>query len=182
MNKDKKKAEDIGQADSTGQLWLENVYQTYYKKVYNYLFYRLLDRDAAEEVTSSAFIRIVEKRHLYQEEKAQISTWIFTIAKNELINHYRKRKPLQAWDETAAGLESCQNIEEALIKEDEKRRFLAALRTLPERERSMIAMKYYFDMSYEEIAGQTALTAKNVSVILTRAKARLRSLCLDNEL
>lgn len=181
MNRNRNSVADAtGQAYTAEQLWLENVYQTYYKKVYNYLFYRLLDRDVTEELTSSIFIRIVEKHHLYQAEKAQISTWIFTIVKNELISHYRRHKPLQVWDETAAGLDSGQNIEDELIKADEKRQFIAALKTLPERERSMIAMKYYFDMTYEEIAGHSGLTAKNVSVILTRAKAKLRKLCLDD--
>ncbi len=72
---------------------LEKLYQEHFSKIYNYFFYQLLHRENAEDLTSCTFLKAAEHISDYNPDKAQISTWLWTIAQNTLIDFYRTQKP-----------------------------------------------------------------------------------------
>jgi RNA polymerase sigma-70 factor (ECF subfamily) len=64
-------------------------YEQYLPKVYRYISYRISDTPTAEDLTSIVFEKALTKFDSFCPEKAQFSTWIFTIARNTLIDHFR---------------------------------------------------------------------------------------------
>ena len=66
---------------------LIQVFEVYHKRVYSYFYYRVNDTNAAEDLTSQVFEKVIKNRTSYQKEKAPIGIWVFAIAKNCLKNY-----------------------------------------------------------------------------------------------
>src|SRR5262245_15881297 len=61
-------------------------------RLFNYFRYRLGDESLAEELTSVVLEKAWSKRHKYRRNRAAFSTWLFSIAKNEVVGYLRKRR------------------------------------------------------------------------------------------
>lgn len=152
------------------------MYEYYYSKIYNYLYFRLLNKENTEDLLSEVFLKAFIHRASYDERKAKLSTWLFTIARNTLTDYYRKNKQktlleFPALEETITdGLD----IEKAYIRNIEQEIAMKSLIELREIDRMVIYLKYFMDFSYREIGEHLDITEKNVSVRLTRAMARLK--------
>ncbi|MEG1427115.1 MAG: sigma-70 family RNA polymerase sigma factor [Oscillospiraceae bacterium] len=151
------------------------IYEKYYSKVYNYFFYSQLKEDVARDLTSQTFLKVLTKWDSYDAEKAKESTWLFAIAKNTLIDYYRKKElhlvSIDDWQETGQGTNF---IAKDISKSDLE--FFDMIKTLREREREIIVSRFYFEMSYGDIAEIMGLTATNVSVIISRCIKKLRKI------
>lgn len=151
------------------------LYEQYLPKVYRYISYRVTDTSTAEDLTSAVFEKALTKFKTYQAEKAQFSTWVFTIARNTLIDYFRsagktRTVPLEA----AFSFQS----DTAVQEENERLEDLSLLKTclarLSQVEQEIISLKFGAEMTNRQIAGTLALTESNVGVILFRAIRKLR--------
>ncbi len=155
----------------------EEVYDRYFSRIYNYIRYRVLARDAADDLVSAVFEKVLDKFDSFDPARAPLEPWLFAIARNTLNDHFRRRK-IRNWlslgdrEETLASPES---VEGAAQRGEDNARLLAALGTLEERERELIAMKFTLDQNNREIAAQTGLSESNVGVILFRAMKKLKA-------
>jgi RNA polymerase sigma-70 factor (ECF subfamily) len=150
-----------------------NVYEEFYPKIYNYVYYRVLNKADAEDITSEVFLKAFINEAVFDPRRAKYSTWLFAIAHNRVANFYRDRKntlPFDALDETAA--DSFPG--DALMQAEDMKRLRSLLETLPERSRAVLALRFWGGFSHGEIAKQMDLSEKNVSVILSRTIAKLR--------
>ena len=68
----------------------DKIYETYYKQVYEFVYKRVSDVHVAEDLTSSIFEKIVKSIDDFQWQGITISAWIFRIARNRVIDYYRK--------------------------------------------------------------------------------------------
>ena len=68
------------------------VYEHYYDYIYNYFYYHTFQKEVTEDLTSTTFMKVLEKGNLYDEEKAKIITWLLTIAKNVWVDYLRKNR------------------------------------------------------------------------------------------
>ena len=79
---------------------MEKYYEAYAQKVVNYLIASGLDYAAAADVTQSAFLKIWQKREtLSLENEDGFSGYVFTVARNELVDGYRKNSRIVFTDE-----------------------------------------------------------------------------------
>lgn len=60
---------------------IEKMYEEYYPRIYNYIYYRTLNREITEDVVSDTFLKIMYKFEVYKPERGAFSTWIYTIAR-----------------------------------------------------------------------------------------------------
>ncbi len=147
-------------------------------RIYKYFRYRGLDVDEANDLTSAVFERAVESLPGYDSARGAPNTWLFAIARNLLTSHWRsaalhKTLPLEAADQQPA-LDP--PPEEVVARRETRRELTAALSSLDERERDLIALKFSALITNREIASMTGLTESNVAVILFRAMRKLRAL------
>ena len=154
---------------------LELVYRTCFPKIYNFFFYRLLHQEAAEDLTSRTFLRMIERLHTYDPERGKVEPWLFRMAERVLIDYYREGKPVLSLD---SGLPS----EPSVAFEDEYRKILdpasqvlyRALTQLSERDRMLLYRKYLLEESYHEITGELCMNESTLAAALQRAKEKLR--------
>ena len=170
-------------ANRSGLLSMEEVYNEYFSPVYNYVFYKLLNRENAEDVVSQVFMKVCSHLSAFDPAKASLKTWIFRITDHALIDFYRKQRPSLSIDHEESGLENVLSVhfDEQYDRQVEPTRqaVLAALRQLPERDRTFIYYKYYLNITNREIARWMNMNENTVSAIMARARQKLRGLLAD---
>jgi RNA polymerase sigma-70 factor (ECF subfamily) len=151
-------------------------------KVYRYFCYRVGEGQLAEDLTSTTFEKAWRKRHRYRKDLSAFSTWIFTIAHNVAIDHFRTAHHPLALEDVGPVYADNLSPETRVEQQEHFARLAHTIAQLPEREQELLALKYGSDMSYRDIATVMDLTPSNVGVILHRAIKQLRTYMeADNE-
>jgi len=153
------------------------LYEQFMPKIYRYISFRIRDDNMAQDLTSIVFEKALTKFNSFNSEKAAFSTWIFTITRNTVIDHYRIYKKNEYLMPDAATKASAQNPspENEAIKAENTARLRIFLSRLNKREQEAIVLKYSNGMSNREIAEVLKLTESNVGSILCRTIRKLRS-------
>ncbi len=152
------------------------VYEMYLPKVYRYTRYRIADKDMAEDLTSDIFNKVLDGFQSYNPEIASFSTWIFSIARNTIIDYYRKQakeSKIRKSVESDMSLSS-DSPEEDISRAEEITRLRECIIKLKNTEQELISLKFSGGMTNREIARITGLTESNVGTILCRAIRKLR--------
>ncbi len=129
----------------------------------------------AEDCAQDVLATVWQKAHLFDPSRASVATWVFTIARNRRIDLARRdRRPEpEALDWGGDGEEPDQaDIYEAA---QETARLKAALETLPEAQRTLVARAFYGDLSHSELAQETGLPLGTIKSRIRLALERLRS-------
>ncbi len=146
-------------------------------------FYRAIgSRADAEDLALTTFGRVYRSAKRF-DPKTKFSTWLFAIARNELLHELRRRrrKPVEPVPpEDLAFLRADTSAAEHRSTIELEEQLLLALQELPERQRSAILMTAAGDLSHDEIARSMKISVSNLNVILHRARLALRSLFQRN--
>lgn len=163
------------QAGNTEQFG--ELYDRYVRKIYAFIYYKTLHRETAEDLTSEVFLKALKNIKSFDLEK-KFSTWLYAIARNSVIDHYRTLKRAQpiedVWD---LGDESdmSEKIDDRIVFE-KINKHLARLSPI---QRDIIILRIWEDMSYADIAGIVGKNEGNCKVIFSRAIAELRTYMPD---
>jgi RNA polymerase sigma-70 factor (ECF subfamily) len=155
-----------------GRLYDEHVW-----RVYGFIAYRVRDRGLAEDLTQTTFERALRAWSRFDPRRASESTWLLAIARNLLIDHYRRdhsamTDPIEEHiGSLSPGPEERFSSSPALIE---------ALAALSNRDREILALRFGGDLTGPEIAEMLGLTLANVQQIVSRSLRKLRAL-LANE-
>lgn len=149
----------------------EEIFIQYHKKIERYIYGKVSDKHVAEDLTSVVFLKVCDKLSNYDETKASIATWIYTIANNTVIDYYRTHKSFEEIPEDIAGAEE---IDEGIISEEMLSELAMALKKLPERERDLLVLRYYDNMSLKDIAVKMGMSYANAKVIKAKAINHMR--------
>ncbi|MCQ2770204.1 MAG: sigma-70 family RNA polymerase sigma factor [Clostridia bacterium] len=155
------------------ELQKEKIYLDYHKKVLGYIYNKVNNNDLAEDLTSDVFIKVYEKLDGFDASKSSMSTWIYTIARNTLIDYYRTRKVSEEIPET---LVSDESVDGSLINKETLEELNKALQSLDERERMVVVMRYYGNKSLKEIAEHLGISYAYVKVIQNKALTQMKTL------
>jgi RNA polymerase sigma factor (sigma-70 family) len=145
------------------------------KRIYAYVAYRIGDGPDAEDVTSTVFENAVRYRDTYDSRRGEPLTWLLGIARRCVAQALvgRQESPVELGEEPTGGDLEAETVERLTLQ--------AALRTLSERDRELIALRYGGELRARQIGDLLGLKANAVEVALHRALARLRSALEDEE-
>jgi len=136
------------------------------------------DRDAALDVTSSTFLNAYRAFHRYDQTRP-LRHWLLRIATNEAITYVRKRgrelrRRVEVEHASTIADPTASPDAESVARED-RARIRAAVSVLPELYRVVIVLRYFNELSVDEIAHVTGRPASTVGVQLLRGRALLRT-------
>ena len=151
------------------------VYREELPRVYNFHRYRVFDTATAEDLTSITFEKAWRARGRYRRDRAAVSTWLLSIARNVAIDHFRRvkaRPEVPLGDEAVAGPGDPGGPGRAPGR---ARAAGSLVEGLGPRERELVALKYGAGATNRAIATLTGLSESNVGTILHRTIAALRA-------
>lgn len=149
----------------------EKIYRDFYGKVYGYILSKIQNVQNAEDLTSDVFLKVYEKIDTFDESKASLSTWIYTITRNKLTDYYRTRK---VFDEIPESEESGFSLEDEVCNTQTLETLAQALETLDERERDIVILRYYSGKTLKDISEQMNISYAYVKVLQNNAFSKLR--------
>ena len=158
----------INSVTSTNQ---DSLYLDYKDKVTAYVRSRIENKYDVEDIVSTVFLKIYQKIDSFDESKASLSTWIYTITRNTVIDYFREIKThIEFLDEIEADTLSADSLVDDELLED----LAYALETLSERERDLIILHYYKGYTLKRISEMMDMSYINAKLIHTKALSMLR--------
>lgn len=148
------------------------IYNQYHDKVQWFLLEKVGDKYLAEDLCSDVFVKVLDKIDSFDESKASLSTWIFTIARNTLIDYYRGRK---VFEEMPEEIVDTSDIDEEICNNETLSELANALEKLDERERDIVILRYYSGATLKEIAEKLNISYAYVKILHNKAIGDLKS-------
>ena len=154
---------------------LDRIYTEYSGKVMGYIRARIRSSADAEDIHSEVFEKILRKIEDFDETKASLNTWIFTITRNTVIDHFRRSRPSEELDEN---ISDDTELDEDLLQTESLGELAAALHRLPQQMMDIIVLRYYDGKPLTEIAemmhlsyGAVKLRHQNALIMLRESLA-----------
>jgi RNA polymerase sigma-70 factor (ECF subfamily) len=137
-----------GDAEAFGELYVR-----YLDEIYRYVFYKVSGEKKAEDLTEQVFLKAWEAMDGYEPRGYPFSAWLYRIAHNAVIDHYRTEKDESPLDSIAFTLaDESLGPEETLMKKREVSRLLEALRQLSEEKQELILLRFVEGLSHGRVA------------------------------
>lgn len=156
------------------EAWSE-VYRCYRGAVLAFLTRRTGNRALAEDLTQDTFVRAMAGIGGYQWTGKDLGAWIFTIARNIMLDHDKRRSSRrESTVAVVADTDSGIRVDELVIAAVEADRVFAALAVLNDRQRTVVQLRYWGGLSSHEIADRIGLRVGAVKTLTYRARVNLR--------
>lgn len=143
----------------------DKVYTEYKEKVMRYMLKKVQNPHDAEDLTSEVFLKVFKKIESLNENKASISTWIYTV-----IDYYRTRKDTAELDENL----TAENADTSLFKNETLEALAAALESIDERSRNIVILHYYNGLPLKSIAEAMGISYSHTKLLHNKALTELK--------
>lgn len=172
---------------SRPMLNFESVYNEYHKRIQFYINGKVKNSDAAQELCADVFIKVNDNLVYYMGEIAGLSTWIYSIAKNTIIDYYRVDKSkhytnVSNFADAETGKETFQfiapenyQIENVLDNVDKSEKIAKAFENLKPNYRKIAELYFIEDKQYNEIADICDIPLGTVKGMISRCREMLQS-------
>ncbi len=150
------------------------LYERYVDRLYRYIYYRVGNRTEAEDLTEQVFLKAWEAIRRYEERGVPFGAWLFRLAHNLVIDHYRTTRPTQSLE--ATGGPTPADPDRLLSLRLELADLQQALARLPEEQQAVIILRFLEGLSHQEVARLLGKSEGAVRVIQHRALAALARL------
>lgn len=157
------------------------LYDCYFPRIYNYVSYKVRAKQEAEDFTALVFERVLAKYYTFEPKKGSFDSWIFSIARNTLANHWRSlhRHPQKSLEQAFEQNEVFVADDyfapsENFLRQEELERLRAYLQRLNRKERDLVALRFGAGLNQRKIGEILGMNEGNVAVALGRVIKKLR--------
>ncbi len=159
-----------GELDSLSEL-----FNRHHKKLYNFFLQLTSDAALSEDLTQNVFERIIKYRSSFRADST-FKAWMYTIARNVRIDHFRLNKVKIDEGTQLTDLEiTVKNIHEQLEQKERSKALQKAIRQLKPEYREVLLLGWFEKMTYAEVGAVLGLTVSNVKVRMHRAIKQLKN-------
>jgi len=158
------------------------LYTRYHEGIFLFVFKRVANESLSADITSQVFLKALQKLNTYKFKGVPFSAWLYRIASNEVVQHYRnvKKNRVVSIDD-----EQLDHFAEDFEYSDErhklKDRMVDCLNLLKEDELALIELRYFEQLPYKEIAAIMGLTESNAKVKTYRLTTKLSKIINANK-
>ena len=159
----------------------------FWNEVYGFLIKRIQNENDAEDITIETFSKAFEKIETF-DENFKFKTWLITIAKNTHSDSLRKQK-ITLTNQTSEAdekrvywiMDEAPSPEDKLITEQNLAELLKDIKKLKLHYQQVINLRYFQELSYDEISKEIKAPVNNVKIKLLRAKKLLAEIILSKK-
>ncbi len=150
------------------------LYDRHFQQIYRFVYSRVREQTAAEDVTSEVFMKALRAISRYQDTGRPFAAWLYQIAVNAIADRYRTLRPAHPLEDFHDLSVAGPPLEEQAAHRDEIRRIWAVVEQLPGQQRTALVLKFQEDMKIEDIAVAMGKTPGAVKLLIHRGVSRLR--------
>lgn len=155
------------------------LFDAYYEPVYRFVYFRVGHQQTAEDLVSHIFEKVIKHFHRFKKQQgATEKSWIFTIARNTLIDHYRKQGNDKAIDDSIEDLvivDTAPLADDLFDRKDTLEQVTAAIQLLPPRQQECVLLRLDADLTNIEISELIGIDQKAVASTIAKAMNTLRN-------
>lgn len=151
----------------------DDLYQAYAEKIYRFIFFKVFQKETAEDITSEVFMKVLERIHQFDAKRGTFSAWIYRIARNAVIDHVRTNRASDDVEEHWT-LTSSSNVERDAETNIAFEKVQEALHLLKPEQREVVIMRLWDGLSHQEIADILGMTESNAKQIFSRTVRSLK--------
>jgi RNA polymerase sigma-70 factor (ECF subfamily) len=149
------------------------IYDHYIRQIYNFIYYKTLHKETAEDLTSLTFMKALKSIGGFRTGQGTFSAWLYMIARNNVKDHYRTAKNDINMDDIYDLADDTDPLVDAdnTVTLEKVRSYLAKLE--PE-QRELVTMRLWDGLAFKEIADALGLSEANSKMIFYRTMTKLR--------
>lgn len=152
---------------------LGQLYDKHAQGLFNYFQFQIKDRFKCEDLVQNVFYKILKYRHTFKNG-ADFRVWMYTIARNEKINHLKRRKPPGKEFDPEQPDEGGRNPENELEDKTNKKHLNRALERISSDSRELLILSKFTGLPYSQIADIFGCTVGAIKVRIYRAMKELK--------
>ncbi|MDP9237381.1 MAG: sigma-70 family RNA polymerase sigma factor [Chloroflexota bacterium] len=152
--------------------WAE-IYRRHVPQVYAYIYFRLGDQHAAEDLSADVFVKAIAGIGGYTYRGTPILAWLYRIAHNVTVDH-RNAAAQRTQNQAAEALEDVADRRDVLTELDDRRDMMIGIRELTEEQQQVVILRFYHGLSSAEVAKVMDKPVGAVKALQTRAIRSLR--------
>ena len=155
---------------------IAGLFEEYYDKVVRYIYIRISDQPEAEDLAGEVFLKALKSMGSYRGSAEQLRFWIFKIARNIVIDHYRKMSKRKTVNLDDVEITDGSNVEEIAEQRLQIRDLTKAMNQLTQAQREVIGLRFFAGLSSAETAQILGKSSGAVREMQCDAIQRLRKL------
>ena len=150
------------------------LYRRHYDGIFRYCVHRVFDRSAAEDVTSTVFLKVVGNLPKFIDRGSSFRNWLYRVANNAVKDYLRSARRRTAKELAAALPEGAPTDGPPRLHDDEASLLRRAILKLNHRQQAIVAMRYFDGMRLTDVAAILGSSPATVRSQLSRALVSLR--------
>lgn len=163
--------ETIQRAQAGAEPALARIYDAYARPIYRYHFSRVGNAADAEDLTSQTFMAVLEALPHYRHRE-RFTAWMFQIARNKAMDHFRRNHALSAMTEAVADATQADALE-AVYQRESRSQLKQLVKQLDEEERELLRLRFTAELSFVQIGQTLGRTEEAVRKAVRRILDRL---------
>jgi len=154
---------------------LEELYLMHFDRIYSYLQMSVGNRHDAEDLTNQTFVKMLESIERFEWRKVPVSAWLFRIAHNLAMDHFRSRRRWQPEEEPPEPPDAEErSAEEEALHSIGRQSMLEMIEDLSQDQQQVLTLKFVFNFSNGEVATILGKTEGAIKSLQHRALGSLQ--------
>jgi RNA polymerase sigma-70 factor (ECF subfamily) len=159
------------------------LYTRHFDRIYRYVYYKTGHVLTSEDLTERIFVKAWKAMERYEQRRCGFLAWLYRIAHNVVIDHYRTQKDTVLLEDLPVTLEveDAQTPEESLAWQQEVERLQAAVAQLPDEQQQVIILRFVEGLNHADVAAILGKSEGASRVVQCRALAALHKILSEEQ-
>ena len=150
------------------------IYTQYRDKVFGFVRSKIVNQTEAEDIVQTVFLKVYSNLDKYDETKASLSTWIYTITRNTVYDYLKEKRGHPVLELVDNTVDSAEEPDDSLLNQEALEELACALQKLPQNQRDIIILIYYHGKPKTEVAKILDITYGQLRYLHEKALSRLK--------
>ena len=150
------------------------IYTQYRDKVFGFVRSKIVNQTEAEDIVQTVFLKVYSNLDKYDETKASLSTWIYTITRNTVCDYLKEKRDHPVIELIENTVYSAEEPDDSLLNQEALEELACALQKLPQNQRDIIILIYYHGKPKTEVAKILDITYGQLRYLHDKALSRLK--------
>jgi RNA polymerase sigma-70 factor (ECF subfamily) len=163
----------VARAQNGDNAAVAQLYELYAPRIFRYLYFRVHERETAEDLTADVFVRMVQALPAYQQRGRPFAAWLFRVAHDRAVDHHRRQQYRRTETLSDQLADDVPGTESAALGAQMEQQMMARLRHLTDDQQLVVQLRFIEGCSLEETAAVMEKTLGAVKALQHRALRQL---------